>query len=73
MIQLRFGVQVLHSVTIEGLRPGALYAYRCGGFGAWSDLYTFVARRSRKELQKDVTRLLLFGDMGLDNSQVTKS
>lgn len=64
-------LQVLHRVTIGGLQAGALYVYRCGSSdGGWSEVFTFVAKRSKQQLAQHVTRLLLFGDMGVVNSQV---
>lgn len=63
--------QVLHRVTIGGLQAGALYVYRCGSSdGGWSEVFTFVAKRSKQQLAQHVTRLLLFGDMGVVNSQI---
>ena len=57
-------------MTLSELEPDQVYVYRCGGPHSWSAPAAFLSRRSPEHLARDAVRLLIFGDMGVDNAQV---
>ena len=73
-LSLLSGRQVLHRVLIQGLLPGQRYLYACGSPGqAWSAQRSFVAKRQAEQLELTPLKLLVFGDMGTLNSQVSQT
>lgn len=59
------GEMNLHTVILQGLKPGTTYVYRVGDGSRWSDLHTFTTEASNTQSFK----FLIFGDSQSGDAQ----